>query len=102
MKIVQFDFAYKGPFGKEMAETMEGLAKSIAQEPGVIWKIWTENEETQEAGGIYLFENEQSALDYIKKHSERLQMFGISQVNVKMFDINKPLTAITKGPLKTQ
>jgi hypothetical protein len=102
MKLVQFDFAYKGPFGKEMTEAMDGLAKSITQEPGLIWKIWTENEATQEAGGIYLFENEPAALAYIKKHSERLQMFGISQVNVKIFDVNTPLTAITKGPLKTQ
>jgi hypothetical protein len=102
MKLVQFDFAYNGPFGKEMTEAMDGLANSITQEPGFIWKIWTENEETKEAGGIYLFENEPSALAYIKKHSERLQMFGISRVNVKIFDVNTPLTAITKGPLITQ
>ncbi len=102
MKLVQFDFAYQGPFGKEMTEAMAGLAQSISQESGFIWKIWTENETTQEAGGIYLFENEPAALAYIKKHSERLQMFGISQVNVKIFDVNTPLTAITKGPLRNQ
>lgn len=100
MKLVQFDFAYKGPFGKEMTEAMNDLAQSIAQEPGFIWKIWTENEETLEAGGIYLFEDEQSARAYIKKHSERLKTFGISLVNAKIFDVNAPLTAITNGPMK--
>ena len=100
MKLIQFDFAYQGPFGKEMTEAMAGLAQSISQEPGLIWKIWTENKKTQEAGGIYLFENEATALAYIKMHSQRLKGFGISQVNVKIFDVNIPLTAITKGPIK--
>jgi hypothetical protein len=102
MKLVQFDFAYKGPFGREMTEAMDGLAKSITQEPGFIWKIWTANEEAQEAGGIYLFEDEQSAQAYISKHSERLKTFGINQINVKIFDVNAPLTAITKAALKAQ
>lgn len=35
---------------------MKELADSISQEPGFIWKIWTENQDTQEAGGIYLFQ----------------------------------------------
>ena len=101
MKLVQFNFASQGPFGEEKTKAMAGLAQSISQEPGFIWKIWIENEATREAGGIYLFENEATALAYIKMHSERLKGFGISQFNVKIFDVNAPLTAITKGPLKT-
>jgi hypothetical protein len=99
MKLIQFDFGYKGPFGADMVKAMEGLARSIAQEPGFVWKIWTENQATQEAGGIYVFKDEQSAQAYIKKHSERLKGFGIERVNVKMFDMNLPLSQITKGPV---
>jgi hypothetical protein len=66
MKLVQFDFPYNGPFGPEMTAAMDGLAKSIAQEPGFIWKIWTENQSAHEAGGIYVFSDEQSARNYIK------------------------------------
>lgn len=98
--LVQFDFSYKGPFGKDMTAAMTDLAKSITQEPGFIWKIWTENEKTQEAGGIYLFEDEKSAQAYINKHSARLKMFGINQVNAKVFDVNAPLSEITKGTLR--
>lgn len=101
-RLVQFDFSYKGPFGTAMTAAMTDLAKSITQEPGFIWKIWTENEKTQEAGGIYLFEDEKSAQAYINKHSARLKTFGINQVNTKIFDVNIPLTEITKGTLKAK
>jgi hypothetical protein len=97
--LVQFDFAYQGPFGKDMTAAMTGLAQSIAQEPGFIWKIWTENDRTREAGGIYLFKDEQSARAYIAKHSARLKAFGIDKVNAKVFDVNVPLTGITRGTL---
>ncbi len=99
MKLVQIDFAYDGPFGPDMTEAMDGLARSIPNEPGFIWKIWTENQTEREAGGIYLFANEQSAQDYIAMHTARLKEFGIEHVNAKIFDVNGPLTAITKGPV---
>ena len=38
-----------------MTEAFSELARSITKEPGFLWKIWTENENAQEAGGIYAF-----------------------------------------------
>lgn len=99
-KVLQIDFTYTGPFGDEMAAALKELAHSIAKEPGFLWKIWTESEHEQRAGGIYLFEDEQSAKAYLKKHTERLKEFGITTVNAKIFDISKELTEITKGPVK--
>jgi len=98
-KLVQFDFDYNGPFGDEMAAALRELAESIAKEPGFLWKIWTENSTTKEAGGIYLFEDEESAQSYIHMHTERLQQFGIGEVRVKTFDVNRDLTAVTNGPV---
>lgn len=102
MKLVHYDFAFKGPFGPDMSTAMEEMARSIAQEPGMIWKIWTENQAAGEAGGIYLFTDEQSAKSFIKKHLARLEGFGIHQVNVKIFDVNVPLTRITRGPVSLE
>lgn len=99
MKLVQFDFPYDGPFGEGMAAAMEGLARSIAEEPGFLWKIWTENAETGEAGGIYAFADAASAAAYIAKHSARLAEFGIGGIRAKVFDVNGALSAITKGPV---
>lgn len=98
--LLQFDFPFPGPFGADMSAALGDLARSIANEPGFIWKIWTENAGRQEAGGIYLFRDETSALAYLAKHRERLEGFGITAINAKVFDVNEGLSAITHGPLK--
>jgi hypothetical protein len=97
--LVQFDFPFEGPFGKEMAGALKDLAASISSEPGLLWKIWTENPSTREAGGIYLFTDQPSAERYIEKHTARLQQFGVTKVNAKLFVVNPELTHITRGPL---
>jgi hypothetical protein len=76
MKLVKFDFPYSGPFGTEMTAAMDGLARSILQEPGFLWKIWLENRTTQE-----------------------LKKSGIDRVHAKIFDVNVPLTKFTNGPV---
>ena len=55
--VLQVDFKMNGPWGDEMAEGFSDLAKSINEEEGFMWKIWTESPETNEAGGIYIFED---------------------------------------------
>ncbi|SDX41736.1 monooxygenase [Thiocapsa roseopersicina] len=97
--LLQIDFPFQGPWGAEMSATMQGLAESIAQEPGLIWKIWTENPETSEAGGIYLFKDRPSAEAYLAMHTERLVGFGIPHVNAKLFEVNRELSAIDRAPL---
>ena len=97
--ILQVDFPYTGPWGQEMAAAMDGLARSIATEPGLIWKIWTENLETNEAGGIYCFTDAQSAQAYLTLHTARLKGFGIPLVNGKIFLVNEALSKIDAGPV---
>ena len=97
--LLQTDFPFPGPFGEGMTDAMKDLAISIAEEPGLIWKIWTENPETNEAGGIYLFHDDASARAYLEKHRARLEAFGITEVNAKLFQVNEALTAIDDGPV---
>ena len=99
LKLLQIDFPFSGPFGYQMAEAKKELAISIAEEPGFIWKIWTENESTKEGGGIYLFENEETAKAYLDKHTARLKDFGVQEVHTKIFDVNETLSNITNGPI---
>lgn len=98
--VLQVDFKMEGPFGDEMTEGFSGVAKSINEEEGFIWKIWTESPETKEAGGIYLFETKETAEKYIDMHTKILASFGITDVNAKIFAVNDKLTEITKGPVK--
>lgn len=97
--LLQIDFPFSGPFGDQMAEALKDLAVSITGEPGFIWKIWTENENTKEGGGIYLFENEKTAKFYLDKHTARLKGFGVQEVHAKIFDVNESLSSITNGPI---
>lgn len=99
--VLQVDFKHEGPFGDEMTAAFSDLAKSINEEKGFLWKIWTENKETNEAGGIYVFETKTDAENYLTMHKKRLNGFGITNVNAKLFGINEALTTITRGPLQS-
>jgi len=58
------------------------LARSLSNEPGLLWKFWAENATDRTAGGAYLFTDEASARTYCDMHT----------------DVNTALTATTRGP----
>jgi hypothetical protein len=93
------DYAFSGPWGDEMAADYSELAHRIAAVPGLIWKIWTENRDTGDAGGLYLFKDEPSLDAYLEAKIQRMKAAGIEGLRVKKFDINEPLTRITRGRL---
>jgi hypothetical protein len=97
--LVQFDFPMEGPWGEEMAAAFGDLARLIEATPGLRWKLWTENAGTQEAGGIYLFDDDASAAAYVVEHTARLEGFGVTGIRARTFHVNEPLSAITHGPL---
>ncbi|HHO9513232.1 TPA: monooxygenase [Escherichia coli] len=97
--LLQLHFSFNGPFGVTMAEQLKPLAESINQEPGFLWKVWTESEKNHEAGGIYLFTDEKSALAYLEKHTARLKNLGVEEVVAKVFDVNEPLSQINQAKL---
>lgn len=98
--LLQVDFTMDGPFGEEMTKAFSDLAKSINNEPGIIWKIWTENATAKESGGIYLFETKEDAEKYLHMHSARLASFGITEIRSKIFQVNEGLSLINHGPIK--
>jgi hypothetical protein len=97
--LLQVDFPYQGPWGNEMTTALRDLAESIAKEPGLIWKLWTENQAAGEAGGIYLFEDLPNAEAYLTMHTKRLMSFGVLRVNGKIFEVNEELSRIDRAPL---
>lgn len=97
--LLQVDFTMDGPFGDEMSEGFKGLAHSINDEEGIMWKIWTEDAVAKEAGGVYLFETKESAKKYLAMHSARLTSFGITNIRGKIFEVNEALSSINNGPI---
>lgn len=96
--LLQVDFPTDGPFGDRMGAMYRELAESINDEPGMVWKIWTENSETRWAGGIYLFESDATARRYLAKHTERLRGWGVSGVRGLVFEVNESLSAVNRAP----
>lgn len=97
--LLQFDFPFDGPFGAEMTAAFAALAQDIAAEDGLLFKLWTENENERRAGGIYLFADPAAAARYAEKHTARLQGFGIRDIVARSFAVNADLSAITRAPL---
>jgi len=98
--IVQFDFPFFGPWGEELAQIAQPVAEYIAQAYGLIWKIWTENPQTQRVGGIYLFTDNASAQHFAENHQIILHKMGITQdIVCRISSINQQLSQLTRGPV---
>jgi Putative mono-oxygenase ydhR len=90
-----FRFPFPGPWGKELTEASHGLASDIANEHGLVWKIWLEDCKTRHAGGIYLFEDRASAERYREKHAQRLSAMGLAGATANTFSVNTELSVLT-------
>ena len=90
-----FRFPFPGPWGKGMTEARARPCCDIADEPGLVWKIWLENRETGHAGGIYLFDRAAAAERYREKHERRLAAMGLTEVTASAFSVNTELSVLT-------
>lgn len=96
--IVQINFEFDSSLG-ELKEAAQASTNPIAELTGLMWKVYILNEEGRESGGIYLFQDAQSAQAYvagdivagIKKH--------FSNVSIKLFDVMEAPSAMTYAPL---
>lgn len=95
--LLVFEFPSAGPFGADAVAAYRELAEHIAQEHGLVWKLWTEDATRGVAGGVYLFDNAADAERYTAFHSARLAGFGITGIDARSYDVNDGLSAITRG-----
>lgn len=92
-----FHFPFHGPWKGEMTEALTPLAGDIASEAGLIFKLWLEDEANGRAGGVYLFEDGDSAARYRAMHETRLAASGHEGVEVLSYPVNNVLSALTKA-----
>jgi len=100
MKLLQINVKlHEG--GKRDDEGWRHAAQAIAQQPGLVWKIWIGNAKTGEAGGWYLFESGEHAQAYLD--GDLIAAFrqnpAFSKVSIKLFDPNLEASEITRGLL---
>jgi hypothetical protein len=99
-QILQINFKYNVPTA-DLKGAFDSLVDQIAAIPGLRWKVWILNENGQEGGGIYLFDDATSVKAYlegpivagIKAHP------ALSEISAKVFDVIGDLTAVTRGPV---
>ena len=98
--LVQINVKFAGT-KRSSDEDPSEVARVIASQPGLIWKIWLRNEEAGEGGGWYLFESRARAEDYL--NGDLVARFranpAFSEVSIKTFDIAEGATQITRGPI---
>jgi hypothetical protein len=85
----------------EYEQAAESLAGAFAEVPGLRWKVWILNEADNEAGGIYLFEDDASLQDYLAGPlaAQVTSHPAFSDMSAKQFDVMPAATAITRGPV---
>ncbi|HLS54511.1 MAG TPA: monooxygenase [Zeimonas sp.] len=93
--LVHIRFPHQGPWGQQMVGAYAGLARSIADEPGLLWKLWLEDEAAGRAGGAYLFANRTDAERYLQMHRERLAGWGIVDLDVSVSEVNATLSVLS-------
>ena len=101
VKILQLNFKFNVS-RVEYEQAVSALASEFAAVPGLRWKIWMINEAEQEAGGIYLFDDEASVKALLEGPlvAQVTSHPALSDFSVKQFDVMEDVTAITRGPIK--
>jgi hypothetical protein len=101
VKILQINFTFN--VSREAYEqTVAPLASDFAAVPGCRWKIWLMNEANNEAGGIYLFENDASLQAYLNSPlvAAVTSHPALSDFSVKQYDTLEAVTKVTRGPIE--
>ena len=100
-RIMQLNFKFSVS-GSEYEQAVSPLASQFAAVAGLRWKIWMINEAENEAGGIYMFEDEASVNAFLKGPlaAQVTSHPALSDFSVKQFDVMENLTTITRGPVE--
>lgn len=97
-KIVSITYKLDAARSEYEEENMP-YAQPIAEVEGLRWKVWIINEAEGEAGGIYLFADENAAQGFLDGPIIA-EMKGDPTLTIKLFDIIDQLSEVTRGPVK--
>lgn len=99
LTVLIFDFP-NSAFGPDQTEALRPLAADIADQPGLLWKIWTEEPGAGRAGGVYLFATRAAAEAYHAMHAARLAVRGVTGIEATYRGVNETLSLIDRAPLR--
>jgi hypothetical protein len=81
-----------------LIEIAEQISSSVI---GLQWKVWISNETDRLRGGIYLFDDVETARAWGEgRLREMLTAIGGTNISMKYFDVDKKLSVITRMPIR--
>jgi hypothetical protein len=81
-----------------LIEIAEQISSSVI---GLQWKVWISNETDRLRGGIYLFDDVETARAWGEgRLREMLMAIGGTNISMKYFDVDKKLSVITRMPIR--
>jgi putative monooxygenase ydhR len=101
MVIVQINYRYSETPEQWATHYPDERAKPFLSVPGLKWKIWLDGAEERRTGGIYLFEDRQTADAYIASPiMDNLRANpAISELEIRVFGVRDRLNSITNAPV---
>ena len=99
--VLHLRFKLRVPPSVLLAHSQDAAA-IIARVKGLIWKVWLSQEEELEMGGIYLFDNRETAEAYLNHPVIQAGRSNAAVVSTesKLWDVESSLSALTRAPLR--
>ena len=99
--ILQINFNINVP-AAQYQNIVDSVAQAFPEVPGLKWKIWLLNPAAEEAGGIYLFDGQESLNAYLNGRlvAKLRGLTVIRNLSVKQFEVMPEATALTRGPVE--
>ena len=99
-KVFTTKFNYSMPT-EELKKIMPAVAPKFSEIPGCCWKIWLLNEDSKEAGGVYLFESAEDLEQFLnsKLFASVANNPGFSNLQTNTFGVDEAASVITGAPL---
>lgn len=97
---VSIDFAYEMP-REAFTAAMEGSAAVVAETPGLLWKVWSDDPRAGLATGSYLFASRESARFYVDHvfPAGPPSKEGVAEVEVRVMEVMEGPSSLTRAPL---
>ncbi len=97
IRIVRISFAYDGTYA-QFEPILPAFAEKARSVQGLVWKIWTYDDEARRGAGLYLFAGEAEArayLDWVVPQMESLA----KDVSAEVLRVHEGATRATRGPI---
>jgi hypothetical protein len=100
MKLLQINYQLDTAVSEFMQKS-KPVADALANVPGLRWKIWLQNDEENQGGGVYLFDGPESLKSFIDGPivAKLRSHPAVVDVSLKEFDVSQDLSSITRAPI---